>query len=229
MRQGLQPRGEVRGLADDGLLLGRTLADEVADDDQPGGDADPRRQRRARGRLQPADRLGDRQPSPDRPLGLVLVRPGPAEVGQHAVAHELGDDGPRSERPRPADRVLVGAEDLAASPRDRGLRRQRGRADQVDEHHRQLPPLGLARGRPGSWLSCLGAGIGRSGVERRYRLEQPLAVSKVEPKLLEICIGQVAQDVAVDAALRERLRMVFEPLFNEPAQDVDHSVPQALA
>ena len=34
--QGLQPRCEVRGLADDGLLLGRPLADRVPDDDQAG-------------------------------------------------------------------------------------------------------------------------------------------------------------------------------------------------
>ena len=36
----LQARREVRRLADDCLLLRLTRADQVADDDQPGGDAD---------------------------------------------------------------------------------------------------------------------------------------------------------------------------------------------
>jgi hypothetical protein len=227
LRQGLQPRGEVRGLADDGLLLGRTFADQIADDDQPGSDADPRRQCRARGRLQPADHLGDRQPSAHCPLGLVFVCLGPAEVGQHAVAHELGDEALEASD-HPGRRVLIGAEHLA-HVLGIELGRQFGRADQIDEHHRQLPPLGLARGRPRSWLSGLGAGIGRSGVERRYPLEQPLPVSKVEPKLLEIGIGQVAQDVAVDAVLCERLRMMAKPLLSEPARDLEHCTPQAIA
>ena len=37
----LQPRREIRGLADDRLFLRRALADQIADDHQPGGDADP--------------------------------------------------------------------------------------------------------------------------------------------------------------------------------------------
>ena len=49
------------------------------------------RQRLAVGDLQLADGRGDCQPRPHRPLGLVLMRPRPAEIGQHAVAHELGD------------------------------------------------------------------------------------------------------------------------------------------
>jgi hypothetical protein len=39
-RQSLKARGEVGGLADDRLLLRRALADQIADDHQPGGDAD---------------------------------------------------------------------------------------------------------------------------------------------------------------------------------------------
>ena len=44
----LQPRGEVRGLADHRLLPRRALADQVADDHEAGRDADPRRERLAR-------------------------------------------------------------------------------------------------------------------------------------------------------------------------------------
>ena len=61
---------------------------------------------------QRADGRGDREPGPHRPLGLVLVRPGPAEIGQHAVAHELGDMALEA-RDLARDGVLVGAEDLA--------------------------------------------------------------------------------------------------------------------
>ena len=40
----LQPRGEIGRLADDRLFLRRALADQVADDHQPGGDPDARLQ-----------------------------------------------------------------------------------------------------------------------------------------------------------------------------------------
>jgi hypothetical protein len=42
--RGLQSGGEVRRFADDRLLLRRAFADQIADDDQPGGDPDPRLQ-----------------------------------------------------------------------------------------------------------------------------------------------------------------------------------------
>ena len=86
-------------------------------------------------------RVDDREPGADGALGVVLVRVRIAEIGQHAVAHVLGD-------------VSVEARDLAGAAVDRlrmhlahvlriQLRRQRGRADQIAEHHGQLPPLGL--------------------------------------------------------------------------------------
>ena len=48
----LQPGREVRRLADHRLLLRRALADQLADHDQAGRDADPGRQRLARRRRQ---------------------------------------------------------------------------------------------------------------------------------------------------------------------------------
>ena len=44
----LQPRREVRRLADDAALLRFARADQVADHDQPGGNADTGLQRSAR-------------------------------------------------------------------------------------------------------------------------------------------------------------------------------------
>ena len=76
---------------------------------------------------EPADRLDDRQAGPHGALGLVLVRAGPAEVGQHAVAHQLGHV-PVDARDLARDRVLVRPQDLAhvlrieAAPRARSSR-----------------------------------------------------------------------------------------------------------
>jgi hypothetical protein len=141
----LQPGGEVGRLAGDRLLLRRAPPDEVADDDKARGDADPGRKRLALAGPDPADRDRRREPGPDRPLGGVLVRPRPAEVGEHAVTHELGDVPPEADD-LGGYRVLVGLEDLAhllgVEPS-----RERGRADHVDEHHRELTPFGLPRRR----------------------------------------------------------------------------------
>ena len=87
--QGLQPGGEVRRLADDPALLCGTLADQIADHGEPGGDAEPHAQILAR--RQSADRLDHRQPGAHRPLGIVLMRLRIAEIDQHPVAHVLGD------------------------------------------------------------------------------------------------------------------------------------------
>ena len=63
------------------------------------------------------------EPGPDRPLGLVLVRPRPAEIGEHAVAHVLGDVA--AERSILGAGVLIGADHVRACPRDRAGPRAR--------------------------------------------------------------------------------------------------------
>jgi hypothetical protein len=219
----LQSRGEARRLADHRLLLSRPLADQLADHDQAGGDPDPRRERSARRRLQTRQRIDNRKPRPDRPLGLVLVRRGPAEVRQHAVAHVLGDmPAPTFDHRRAA--AMVGAEHLRHVLRVE-LRRQLGRADEVDEHYRQLPPLGITgkycRGR----LSSSEPVPDRRSIQRRDRLQQPLAVAEVKPEFPQIGIGKVAQHVGADAILGEGRRMMSEPLFREPAREVHKPAP----
>ena len=147
--EGLQARREVRRLADDRLLPRAALADQVAHDDEAGRDADPGREGVAGRRPELRHRTGRFQPCPDRALGRVLVRPGPAEVGEHAVAHELRDVALEA-RDLARDRVLVGADELAHLLRVEAGR-ERGRADEVAEQDRQPPPLGLGgagRGRP---------------------------------------------------------------------------------
>jgi hypothetical protein len=137
---GLQARGEVGGVADDRLLPGRALADQIADNHETRGDPDAAGERLSAA-AQPRHRGHDREAGAHGPLGLVLVRPGPAEVRQDAVAHKLGDialEAPNLARYR----VLVGPQHV---PHLLGIeaRRQRGRAHQIDQHHGQLTALGL--------------------------------------------------------------------------------------
>jgi len=67
-----QTGGEVWRLADHTALLRGTRADQIANDDEASGDADPHVQRLLCG--EPADRVDDRQPGASRALGIVLMR-----------------------------------------------------------------------------------------------------------------------------------------------------------
>jgi hypothetical protein len=53
--------------------------------------ADPGRQGLSCRGVELPDVVSQLQPRPDRALGVVLVRLGPTEIGEHAVAHVLGD------------------------------------------------------------------------------------------------------------------------------------------
>ncbi len=83
------------------------------------------------------------EPGADRALGIVLMRLRIAEINQHAVAHIFGD---KTAKPSTmsATHAMVGTDDLAQilgiEPRG-----QRRRADQIAEHHGQLPALRLVR------------------------------------------------------------------------------------
>jgi hypothetical protein len=172
----LQPRGEVRRLADHCLLRGRPAADEIADDHSPGGDPDPRGQgARVRG-MEAAHCLDRRQSGSDRAFGLVLVGPGPAKIRQNAVAHELGDM-PFEAGDLGGHRVLVGVDDVAHLLGVE-LRAERGRADEVDEHHRELPPLGVqSRRRGGLGIRESRRGrLGKRSAQRGDGSQQALAV-----------------------------------------------------
>jgi hypothetical protein len=79
------------------------------------------------------------------------MRLGIAEIHQHAVAHILGDKTAKA-ADGVGDAAMVDTNDFAQIL---GIeaRGQRGRADQIAEHHGQLPPLGLGCGacRGRSW------------------------------------------------------------------------------
>ena len=64
-----------------------------------------------------------------------------AEIDQHPVAHVFGDKAVKA-ADRIGDGVVVGADQLAQILRVK-TRRERGRADEIAEHHRQLAALGV--------------------------------------------------------------------------------------
>ena len=91
---------------------------------------------RAAGRgFQTSHLCDQREPGAHRPLGVVLVRPRPTEIGDHAVAQELGDVAVEARDHLRAGR-LIGAHDLAQVL---GIEpgRQLCRAHQVAEQHRR--------------------------------------------------------------------------------------------
>ena len=90
--QRLQPGREVGRLADRVALARPTLtAAGVANHHRAGGDADPGPERGAARRREPGDRPDELEPGADRALGVVLVRLRVAEVGEDAIAEELGE------------------------------------------------------------------------------------------------------------------------------------------
>ena len=88
---GLQPRCQIGRVADDGLLLRRSFTDQIAYNDEPGGDADACGQGFAARCGQAGGRRRRRQSRADRPFRIILMRSRPAEIGEHPVAHQLGD------------------------------------------------------------------------------------------------------------------------------------------
>ena len=132
------------------------MAHEIADDDKAGPDPDPHGEFSHCARLQRGDDFGDFEPRVDRSRCVVLVGAGEAEIGENAVAHELGDEAVIA-RHHARTGVLIGADDLAHVL---GIEpsRKRGRTDEVGEHDGELAALGR-----------VGPGVGR----RRGRRAEP--------------------------------------------------------
>jgi hypothetical protein len=151
------------------------------------------------------------------------MRPRIAEIGQHPVAHELrdkaviaGDD--------TGNRILIGA-DLLAQFLGVEPHRQGRRADEITEHHRQLPPLGgvvrLGTGRGGGRRRCLGSGQTGDGSE------ETLAVPERHAKLLEVDVRQLRQDIGVDFTRAKERLVLSEPETFEPTPDIHGRTPRA--
>jgi len=218
----LQPRSQVRGVADDAALLRLPRSDEVADDDQAGRDPDPHAQRRSRRGDEFRRSLDDREPGLHGALGVVFVGLRIAEIGEHPVADVFGDEATVAlDRRRAA--AMVGADDLAhvlgIEPRG-----ECGRADEIAEHHREMAALGgVLRRRWGRGARRLGWAVRRA--ESGDRLEQAFTVTQGDAKLSEIAFVQVDQNVRADRILAERVLVLTETEAPQPIPDVHDQIP----
>ena len=155
----------------------------------------------------------------NRALGVVFVRARVAEIGQDAVAHVLGNKAARRVRRRPSTRTVVGADQLT-----KVLGIEAGgegrRADQVDEHHRELPPLrprrrgsarpGILRSRFGDRPRCRWACQAANG------MKHDLARPKRQPEFSQVGLGQRPQNLGRDLGVEERLRVAFHSQIAQP-------------
>jgi hypothetical protein len=184
----LQASGEVRCVADHRLLLRATLADEVAHHGDPGRDADPDLQGDISTRPQIRHGLNEREPGVDSLLCIVLMRLRITEIGKHAVAHISGHDS------------LIVADDLGdAAMKERHHlahvfrikpRRERGRADQIAEHHRKLASLSTVPPRFGRRVRLAGGRPLQFGECTQHLAAMP----EQHPEFFEIILSQIADN-----------------------------------
>ena len=142
-RHGLQPRRQVRRLADRNTLPCVAGPRLLADDNEPGGDADARLKGHAGRGLQRADRVEDGKAGAHGLLGVMLMSGRVAEIDEHAIAQVLGDKSVKS-RHHIGDHLVEGGDQIVHVL---GVKtcRKRHRADHIANHDRQLSPLGAAR------------------------------------------------------------------------------------
>jgi class 3 adenylate cyclase len=90
------------------------------------------------------------------------------------------------------------------------LRRERGRADQVAEHYRQLQAFGISRCRGIAGRRCPDAG-GRLGAERGDGVEEPAAVaSEHRAEILEILRCQRRQRFPIDLVVAKGRQLALK-------------------
>jgi hypothetical protein len=107
--------------------------------------------------------------------------------------------------------------------------RQRRRADQITEHHRQLPPLGLAGpdARILLWLYQLSRRDRRAGARevrsQRGDRGQQLApmTHEIDAQILQVISRQLAQDLGIDGVIVKCRGVLFEPQPSQPIRDLD--------
>jgi hypothetical protein len=122
------------------------------------------------------------------------------------------------------DSAMIRSDDLAQILRIEP-RRKRGRVDEVAEHHRELPPLGIAprfesygrfdRRSRRIRCECGSAQCGDS-------IEQPATVADgSDAQLAQIIGGQPRQDRSVDVIVVKSRGVLFESQPAQPIGDLD--------
>ncbi len=208
---GLEPRRQVRRLAEQSRLGRTALAVEITDENRSCRRTHPAAQPVVRDHVDRLHRLDRPQPGAHRALGGMLLRARIAEADEQPVAEIL--------RHRPAMPLhhrragpVVGGDDVAQILRI-PVGREAGEADQVDEHHRHLPPLAMRRPR---------IDRGPRPLRRADRPEQPPPVADLEADLAQIRVGQFAEHVDIDAVVRQRVVKAGEIRRLQPAPKVSH-------
>jgi len=107
-------------------------------------------------------------------------------------------------------------------------RRERGRADEVAEHDRELAALGgvklARRGRcPSRNGDCRCALL--NGFEIGNRAQQLAAMAEQDAQLLQILIRQIGEDAEIDPVLAKRLRVLLQTDLAKPTVDVQIQSP----
>jgi hypothetical protein len=142
-RYGLQPRRQVRRLADRNALRRVAGPRLLADDNLPRGDADARLNGHAGRGLHRADRIEDGKTGAHGLLSVMLVRRGVAKIDQHPIAQILGDKAVKLRHHTRGD--LVEGGDPIVHVLGVRIGRKGGRAEHAADHDRQLAPLRAAR------------------------------------------------------------------------------------
>ncbi len=137
--EALQTGGEVRRLADRGVLAGVAGADRLTYDDEACRDADADVEWFAAHWCR-ADRRGDGETGAHGAFGIGLPGFRPAEIDQHPVA-DIACDEAVEPLDRGGDARLVSADDLTQIL---GIEpcRKGGRADEIAEHHAERAAFG---------------------------------------------------------------------------------------
>jgi hypothetical protein len=146
-----------------------------------------------------------------------------AEIGQHAVAHELGNEAVVGRHHSRAG-SLIGEDDLAHVL---GIKfgGQPGRAHKVTEHHGELAALGEdgssllhsggggCIGIWGGWWAQLGNGTAKA---------QPMARAR-HPNVLQRLIIDLREQVHVDVVGLEGIGVLREADCLKPSSDIAHA------
>ena len=222
-RERLQSRREIRRLADHRFLARRAFADQLADHDQTGRDADPGRERLARGRLQPRQRS----------------RPAPARRAPPAPPRPRAPAASRNRRARRRPCTWRHGRPSARPPR-RSIPDRRG-SPRPCPRDRAAPPARSSRpDRTNSTVSCRrsasGArdvdGVGRSAAEAASgSLSSRIALSSLtrwpsgRPSSLRCSSVSSTSASAIDRVVGEQLGILAKALGLQPLSQLGHDRP----
>ena len=228
-REALQTGGEVGGLAQGQLFLPGAASD-LTHHDQPGVDPQAHGQLHApllrQAGIELPQGLDDAQPGPHRPLRVILMRQGVAEVDQQAIA-EILRDMPLKAGDHLGAGVLIGPHHLAEVFRVE-LTGEGGRVHQVTEQHRELAAFGV-RGSGRRWCRGSLGGLGGRRLGRGRGLEGageaagPPVQTSIVPRRSSTILGTL--DAARTLGRRGSLvegKLALQGTIGDPAMFVQH-------